>query len=218
MVKLLLTHKSNLVDISRCIPMSRSGLAMTYAQILLMGLLSIVALFPKESEARLFAARLIGVEQEALQQVQLSDSHEGQTNQETSALRRLASALSAGNEAMIHLRGSQTEYREKDRLTVPIPGMECDVDRIVNYVSCYSSAIGTREEAGNRFIRFVNELQSALPSDRWRKVKEEPRIDSTRSYTYEDQGSDAHIDIDLIPRADSYMVTIFGWTATKPRL
>ena len=190
----------------------------TYAQILLMSLLSIVALFPKESEARLFAARLIGVEQEALQQVQLSDSHEGQTNQETSALRRLASALSAGNEAMTHLRGSQTEYREKDRLKLPIPGMECDVDRIGNYVSCYSSVIGTREEAGNRFIRFVNELQSALPSDRWRKVKEEPRIDSTRRYTYQDQGSDAHIDIDLIPRADSYMVTIFGWTATKPRL
>ena len=191
---------------------------MTYAQISLMGLVSIVALFPKESEARLFAARLIGVEQEALQQVQLSDSHEGQTNQETSALRRLAAALSAGNEAMRPLRGSQTEYREKDRLKLPIPGMECDVDRIVNYVSCYSSVIGSREEAGDRFIQFVDELQSALPSDRWRKVKEEPRIDSTRSYTYEDQGSDAHIDIDLIPRADSYMVTIFGWTATKPRL
>ena len=188
----------------------------TYAQILLMSLLSIVALFPKESEARLFAARLIGVEQEALQQVQLSDSHEGQTNQETSALRRLAAALSAGNEAMRPLRGSQTEYREKDRLKLPIPGMECDVDRIVNYVSCYSSVIGSRE--GNRFIQFVDELQSALPSDRWRKVKEEPRIDSTRRYTYQDQDSNAHIDIDLIPRADSYMVTIFGWTATKPRL
>ena len=190
----------------------------TYAQILLMSLLSIVALFPKESEARLFAARLIGVEQEALQQVQLSDSHEGQTNQEISALGRLALALSDGNEAMGPLRGSQTEYREKDRLKLPIPGMECDVDRIVNYVSCYSSMIGTREEAGDRFIRFVDELQSALPSDRWRKAKEELRIDSTRSYTYEDQGSDAHIDIDLIARADSYMVTIFGWTATKPRL
>ena len=190
----------------------------TYAQILLMSLLSIVTLFPKESEARLFAARLIGVEQEALQQVQLSDSHEGQTNQETSALRRLASALSAGNEAMIHLRGSQTEYREKDRLKLPIPGMECDVDRIVNYVSCYGSVIRTREEAVERFIEIINELQSALPSDRWRKVKEEPRIDSTRRYTYQDQDSNAHIDIDLIGRTDSYMVTIFGWTATKPRL
>jgi len=190
----------------------------TYAQMLLMGLLSIASLFPQECEARLFPARLIGVEQEALQQVQLSDSHQGQTNQETSALGRLALALSAGNEAMIHLRGSQTEYREKDRLKLPIPGMECDVDRIVNYVSCYGSVIRTREEAVERFIEIVNELQSALPSDRWRKVKEEPRIDSTRSYTFEDQGSDAHIDIDLIPRADSYMVTIFGWTATKPRL
>jgi hypothetical protein len=141
-----------------------------------------------------------------------------QTNQETSALRRLALALSAGNEAMRPLRGSQTEYREKDRLKLPIPGMECDVDRIVNYVSCYSSVIGSREEAGDRFIQFVDELQSALPSDRWRKVKEEPRIDSTRRYTYQDQDSNAHIDIDLIGRADSYMLTIFGWTATKPRL
>jgi len=99
-----------------------------------------------------------------------------------------------------------------------LPDIECDVDRIVSYVSCYSSLIGTREEAGNLFTRFVDELQSTLPPDRWRKVKEEPRIDSTRSYTYADQESDAHIDIDLSARADSYMVTIFGWTATKPRL
>jgi hypothetical protein len=41
----------------------------TRAQILLMGLLSIVPLFPKESGARLFAARLIGVKEEALPQV-----------------------------------------------------------------------------------------------------------------------------------------------------
>ena len=45
----------------------------TYAPILLMSLLSIVPLFPKESEARLFAARLIGVEEEALPQIQVSD-------------------------------------------------------------------------------------------------------------------------------------------------
>ncbi len=98
----------------------------TRAQFLLMGLLSTVPLFPQESEARLFTAHLIGIEQEALQQVQLSDSHEGQTNQETSALGRLALALSAGNEAMRPLRGSQTEYGEKDRLNSPIPDMECD--------------------------------------------------------------------------------------------
>ena len=190
----------------------------TRAQFLLMGLLSTVPLFPQESEARLFTAHLIGIEQEALQQVQLSDSHEGQTNQETSALGRLALALSAGNEAMRPLRGSQTEYGEKDRLNPPIPDMKCDVDRIVSYVSCYSSVIGTREEAGNLFTRFVDELQSTLPSDRWRKVKEEPRINSIRSYTYADQESDAHIDIDLIALSDSYMVRIFGWTAIYPRL
>jgi hypothetical protein len=136
----------------------------TRAQLLLMGFLSIAPLFPQESEARLFAARLIGVEQEALQQVQLSDSHEGQTNQEISALGRLALALSDGNEAMFPLRGSQTEYREKDRLKPPIPDIECDVDRIVSYVSCSSSLLGTREEAGNLFTRFVDELQSTLPA------------------------------------------------------
>ena len=136
----------------------------TRAQLLLMGFLSIAPLFPQESEARLFAARLIGVEQEALQQVQLSDSLEGQTNQEISALGRLALALSDGNEAMRSLRGSQTEHGDKDRLKPPIPDIECDVDRIVSYVSCYSSLLGTREEAGNLFTRFVDELQSTLPA------------------------------------------------------
>jgi len=141
-----------------------------------------------------------------------------QTNQETGALRPLALALSAGNEAMRPLRGSQTQGGQKDRLKLSIPGMECYVDRIVSYVSCYSSMIGTREEAGNLFTRFVDELQSMLPSDRWRRIQEEPRLDSIRSYTYEDQESDAHIDLDLVARVDSYMITIFGWTATDPRL
>jgi hypothetical protein len=141
-----------------------------------------------------------------------------QTNQETGALRRLALALSAGNEAMRPLRGSQTEAGQKDRLKLSIPGMACDVDRIVSYVSCYSSLIRDKEEAGHLFTEFVEELQSILPSDRWRRIQEEPRLDSIRSYTYEDQESDAHIDIDLVARVDSYMVTIFGWTATDPRL
>ena len=141
-----------------------------------------------------------------------------QTNQETSALWRLALALSAGNQAMRPLRGSQTEAGQKDRLKLSIPGMACDVDRIVSYVSCYSSLIRDKEEAGHRFTEFVEEFQSILPSDRWRRIQEEPRLDSIRSYTYEDQESDAHIDLDLVARVDSYMVTIFGWTATDPRL
>ena len=142
-----------------------------------------------------------------------------QTNQETSALRRLALALSAGNAAMRPLRGSQTEGGQKDRLKPSIPGMECYVDRIVSYVSCYGSPMRDKEEAGHLFTEFVDEFQSILPSDRWRRIQEEPpRLDSIRSYTYEDQESDAHIDIDLVARVDFYMVTIFGWTATDPRL
>jgi hypothetical protein len=142
-----------------------------------------------------------------------------QTNQETNALRRLALALSAGNAAMRPLRGSQTEGGQKDRLKPSIPGMECYVDRIVSYVSCYGSPMRDKEEAGHLFTEFVDEFQSILPSDRWRRIQEEPpRLDSIRSYTYEDQESDAHIDIDLVARVDSYMVTIFGWTATDPRL
>ena len=102
-----------------------------------------------------------------------------QTNQETGALRRLALALSAGNEAMRPLRGSQTEGGQKDRLKLSIPGMACDVDRIVSYVSCYSSLISTGEEAGNLFTRFVDELQSMLPSDSGEEFKKSP--DSIRS-------------------------------------
>jgi hypothetical protein len=93
--------------------------------------------------------------------------------------------------------------------------MDCSVDEFANYVSCYSSTIGSEEAASYRFIRLINELQAVLPSDRWRGVETEPGIDSIRSYTYENQNSDAHIDIDLIaePKMDgdySYLVTIFG--------
>ena len=48
----------------------------TRAQFLLIGLLSMLPPFPRESEARLFAARLIGVEEQASPQVQLSDSED----------------------------------------------------------------------------------------------------------------------------------------------
>ena len=137
-----------------------------------------------------------------------------QTNQETGALRRLALALSAGNEAIRPLCGSQTEGGQKDRLKPSIPGW--NAMWIVSLAMSHATA--PREEAGNLFTRFVDELQSMLPSDRWRRIQEEPRLDSIRSYTYEDQESDAHIDLDLIARVDSYMVTIFGWTATDPRL
>jgi hypothetical protein len=144
-----------------------------------------------------------------------------------SLLRQLAGALAAGGQALSRFRGSTIENQAgKDRFNPPIPGMDCSVDDIANYVSCYSSEIGSEEEADHRFIGLINELQAVLPSDRWRGVEAQapqPGIDSIRSYTYEDPNSDAHIDIDLIaePKADgdySYRVTIFGWAATEPQL
>jgi hypothetical protein len=74
---------------------------------------------------------------------------------------------------------------------------------IAIYLSCYSSAIGSKEEASRRFIQFINELQAVLPSDPWSGVATRPRIDSIRSYTHEDKNSGAHIDIDLIGQLET---------------
>ena len=104
-----------------------------------------------------------------------------------------------------------------------MPGMDCSVDGIANYVSCYGLASGNKEEANRRFIRLINELQAVLSPDRWRGEETWPGIDAIQSYSYEDRNSDAHIDIDLIAQLEtegeySYLVTIFGWAATEPRL
>jgi len=154
-------------------------------------------------------------------------SPSSETSQERDLLRQLAVALAAGGEALSRFRGSTIKNKEGKEsfnpLDPPIPGMDCSVDDIANYVSCYGSAIGSKEEASQRFIGLINELQVALPSDRWRGEETEPKIDSIRSYTYEDQNSGAHIDIDLIGQLEmegdsSYLVRIFGWAATEPRL
>ena len=58
----------------------------TRAQFLLMGLLSIVPLFPQESEARLFVAHLIGIEQERCNKFNSAIHTKAQTTQDTSAL------------------------------------------------------------------------------------------------------------------------------------
>ncbi len=150
-----------------------------------------------------------------------------ETSQGRNLLRQLAIALAAGGEALSRFRGSTIKNKEGKEsfnpLDPPIPGMDCSVDDIVNSVSCYGSAIGNKEEASQRFIRLINELQAVLPSDRWRGEETQPDVDSIRSYTYEDQNSGAHIDIDLIGQLDmegdySYLVRIFGWAATEPRL
>jgi hypothetical protein len=136
----------------------------------------------------------------------------------TSVLRSLAGALSLGSEAMRPFHGLRSESEDnKDDLNPAIPGMECYIDRILTYVSCYSSAIGTEKEADILFNLMVDELRAALPSNRWVGAKQEPGVDSIRSYLYQDQKSYAHIDMDMVPRIEpqgtsSYMISMFAWT------
>jgi hypothetical protein len=130
-------------------------------------------------------------------------------------LRRLAVALSSGREAMRAFRGSRSEPGDnKERISPSTAGIECSIDRIASYFSCYSSPAGA-EEAETLFTRLVDELQDALPSDRWKGMKRTPGTASIRSHTYMDQGSNAHIDVDIVPQAGpgvtpSYIVSIFG--------
>jgi hypothetical protein len=70
-----------------------------------------------------------------------------ETSQECNLLRQLAVALAAGSEALSPFRGSTIENQAgKDRFNPPIPDMDCSVDDIANYVSCYSSAIGVKNK------------------------------------------------------------------------
>ena len=140
----------------------------------------------------------------------------GEMSQETNELRTLGLALSSGKDAMRPFRGSPSKNpAEKDRLNTPIAGMECYIDRIASYISCYRSLIDP-EAADTLFTRLIDELQAVLLSERWIGIKKEPGMSSVRSYTYEDRSSSAHIDIDIIARMgiegqNSYMVSAFAW-------
>ena len=145
-----------------------------------------------------------------------------EASQERNVLQRLTAALVVGSEGMRPLRGSPAEDDMKNRLEPPIPGMDCVIDRILSYVSCYSPTTHVKREADDRFWGFINELQDVLPANRWRGAQTQPRVNSISSYTFEDPISDATIDVDLIelPTAEgeSYTVTFYGWTAPDQRL
>jgi hypothetical protein len=151
-------------------------------------------------------------------------SPSGETKQKSRALQQLAVAIAAGGGTWNSFQRAKSDDKEnKHPLDPTIPDMDCSVDEIANYVSCYGSPIASKEEAERRFTGLVDELQAVLPSEGWQGAETEPRIGSNRSYTCRDQNSDAQIDIDIAPRwlpdeEISYLVTIFEWTAIAPRL
>jgi hypothetical protein len=158
---------------------------------------------------------------EAMQTKLLSSN---ETEQEREALRQLGGTLAAGGETWRSFPRANAEYNAgKYPADFTIPDMDCSVDRIADYLSCYGSQIASKEKAERRFTALVDELQVVLPSERWCGAETEPRVGSTRSWTYRAQDSDAQIDIDIATNGSSdeeisYIVTIFGWTTFEPRL
>ena len=138
-----------------------------------------------------------------------------QSSQASNVLGQIAVALAGGSEAMRALRGSPYEDDQKDRLQPPLPGMDCGIDRILSYVSCYSAPIDNEKEAENVFTRLVDDVKAALSSDRWRPVKVMPRLGSIRRISYEDRESGAQIDIELLveptEEQSSYVISLYGW-------
>jgi hypothetical protein len=155
---------------------------------------------------------------------EMSISPSSESWQERRALQQLAVTLAAGGWAWRSFHDLRSEDEEAKRPLDPtIPDMDCSVDEIADYVSCYGSPIASKEEAERRFTGLIDELQAVLPSERWQGAETEPRSASIRSYSYLDQDSDTQIDIDIAPRWStddeiSYVVTIFGWAAIGPRL
>jgi hypothetical protein len=147
-----------------------------------------------------------------------------ESGQERRALQQLAVTLAAGGGTWKSFYDSKPGNEEtKHPLDPTIPDMNCSVDDLANYVSCYGPTIGQKEGAERRFTGLINELQAVLPPERWTGAETEPRVGSIRSYTWGDQTSEAQIDIDIIPQWSpdekiSYVVTIFGWTANEPQL
>jgi hypothetical protein len=53
------------------------------------------------------------------------------------------------------LRGSPDEYDQKDRLQPALPGMNCGIDRILSYVSCYSDHPIINEKEADKLFKGV---------------------------------------------------------------
>jgi hypothetical protein len=137
-----------------------------------------------------------------------------QSSQASNLLGRIAIALAGGSEAMRALRGSPDEYGQKDRLQPMLPEMNCGIDRILSYISCYSAVINNEKEAENVFNQLVDDVKAALPPDRWGPVQATPTLGSVRSISYQDGKTGARIDIELLvrPVQNFYIISLYGWS------
>ena len=140
-----------------------------------------------------------------------------QSSQASNVLGQIAIALAGGSEAMRALRGSQSEDTQQDPLRLPLPGMNCGINRILSYLSCYSAPIINEKEAENVFKQLVDDVKAALPRDRWRPVTVVPTLRSVRIISYQDRESGAQIDIELLVRPtmqveSAYVISLYGWT------
>jgi hypothetical protein len=139
-----------------------------------------------------------------------------QSTQTSNVLGQIAIALAGGSEAMRTLRGSPYEDDHKDRLQPSLAGMNCGIDRILSYVSCYSAVINNEKEAENVFQQLVDDVKAALPSDRWGPVQATPRLRAVRSISYQDGKTGARFDIELLVGStlevnSSYVISLYGW-------
>ena len=139
-----------------------------------------------------------------------------QSSQASNVLRQIAVALAEGSEAMRALRGSAEDH-QNDRLQPALPGMNCAINRILSYVSCYSAVINNQKQAENAFQQLVDDVKAALPSEKWGPIEAIPRVGSVRSISYQDGKSAARIDIELIVSSmmgveSSYFISLYGWT------
>src|SRR5262245_3762377 len=152
-------------------------------------------------------------EDDSFMATKAENSPEFQSSQASNVLGQVATALAGGSEAIRTLRGSPNEYDQKDRLQPPLPGMNCGIDRILSYVSCYSAVINHEKEAENVFMQLVDDVKAALPSNRWRPVEVIPTLGSGRIISYEERKSGARIDIQLVgPVQNSYVISLYGWS------
>ena len=137
------------------------------------------------------------------------------TSHEVNIVRQVAIALAAGSDAIKELRGPPIDHSNLDRLNLPTPGMDCGIARAVVYVACHSASL-SKNEAEAMFARIMDDVQTALPSDRWTSVEAIPHADLIRIKSYYHLKSGAKIDIGLVVYSSEktqplYGIRVYGW-------